>query len=54
MVLPLIPLITASPNRPNILGHQDGGGAELHLSELPFNRGPRTSAKRRSKKFGAF
>ena len=30
-----LPLITASPN-PNILRHQDRGGAELHLPELPF------------------
>ena len=35
MVLPLISQLSLTPN---ILRHQDRGGAELHLIELPFKR----------------
>src|SRR5215211_4067225 len=41
MVLPLISQLSLTPN---ILRHQDRGGAALHSTELPFNRVPRTSA----------
>src|SRR5215210_5625968 len=46
----VLPLITASPN-PEHLTPPGPGGAELHLTEPPFNRVPRTSALRSSEKF---
>jgi hypothetical protein len=48
MVLP--PMSRLLPT-PNVLRHQDRGGADLHLSDLPFNRVARTSALRSSEKF---